>query len=209
MPWRSKAQPRSVSARPLAVNVPFWQPRPPVAPFSSDDAMVRSMKEMNRWGIGPKFALASVLTGVPILAAGHLWRETFAIEGVPAHLLRIMGGLLLALGIAFFVTAAAILHRGFAHGKLFTSGVYGLCRHPIYASWIVFLVPGGLLLARSWACIIVPFAMYGWLRHFVRDEEAWLETKFQDEYRQYRRRVPAVLPLPRFWLTSRRDPRER
>jgi protein-S-isoprenylcysteine O-methyltransferase Ste14 len=30
-------------------------------------------------------------------------------------------------------------------------------------------------------------------------EETWLEQTFQASYRDYRRRIPAVLPLPRFW----------
>lgn len=44
--------------------------------------------------------------------------------------------------------------------------------------------------------------MYALLRLFVHKEETWLEETFQDQYRDYRRRVPAVLPLPRFWVRS-------
>jgi protein-S-isoprenylcysteine O-methyltransferase Ste14 len=47
--------------------------------------------------------------------------------------------------------------------------------------------------------------MYGLLRFFVRAEETWLEETFQDRYRAYRRRIPAVLPLPRFWLRSEKQ----
>jgi protein-S-isoprenylcysteine O-methyltransferase Ste14 len=160
------------------------------------------MKSMTRWGIGPKWALASILCSLPLLVAGSIWQNAFTIDLVPKGALRIVGCLLLAAGIPFCVTALATLHRGFVRGELFTRGVYGLCRHPIYASWIVFLVPGALLLAGSWTFLLVPAVMYGLLRFFVRDEEAFLEATFQDEYRAYRRRVPAVLPLPRFWLSG-------
>ena len=61
------------------------------------------------------------------------------------------------------------------------------------------MVPGMLLLQRSWAFAIASLVMYGLLRLFVRREEAWLEETFQDRHRVYRRRVPAVLPFPRFW----------
>ncbi len=157
------------------------------------------MEKMTRWGIGPKWALTSIVCGVPLIVAGRRWPEIFAIRLVPRAALVIAGCLLLASGIPFCVAALATLHRGFVRGELFTRGVYGLCRHPIYASWIVFLVPGGLLLAGSWMFLFVPLVMYAWLRFFVREEEAWLEATFQQQYRAYRRKVPAVLPLPRFW----------
>jgi protein-S-isoprenylcysteine O-methyltransferase Ste14 len=159
------------------------------------------MPKMTRWGIGPKWALASILCSAPLLLAATLRPNAFAIGLVPEGVLRITGFLLLGVGVPFCVAALVTLHRGFVRGELFTRGVYGLCRHPIYASWIVFLVPGILLLAGSWTFLLVPAAMYGLLRFFVRDEEAFLEATFQDSYRAYRRRVPAVLPLPRFWLS--------
>jgi protein-S-isoprenylcysteine O-methyltransferase Ste14 len=157
---------------------------------------------MTRWGIGPKWTLTCIACAMPFIIAGRLWPDIFAIQLLPAPVLVIAGCVLLAIGIPFFVTALRTLHRGFPRGELFTRGVYGCCRHPIYASWIVFIVPGGLLLQGSWAFVIAPFLMYALLRLFVHKEETWLEETFQDQYRDYRRRVPAVLPLPRFWVRS-------
>jgi protein-S-isoprenylcysteine O-methyltransferase Ste14 len=160
------------------------------------------MKEMTRWGIGPKWALTSILCTAPLMLAVGIWRNAFAIRLVPRGTLLIAGCVLLAVGIPFCVTALVTLHRGFVRGELFTGGVYGLCRHPIYASWIVFIVPGILLLVGSWTFVLVPVVMYAVLRFFVRDEEAWLEATFQEEYRAYRRKVPAVIPARRFWLAA-------
>jgi protein-S-isoprenylcysteine O-methyltransferase Ste14 len=156
-------------------------------------------EDVTRWGIGPKWTLASVACVAPFVVAGRVWPGLFDIEVVPAGVRIVAGCLLLAVGIPFMVTALRTLHRGFPRGELFTRGVYGCCRHPIYASWIVFLVPGMLLLWGSWAFAIAPAVMYVLLRFFVRDEDTWLEQTFQDRYRAYRRSVPAVLPLPRFW----------
>ncbi len=154
---------------------------------------------MTRFGIGPKWSLASLVAVVPLGVAGLLWPGLFEIELVPALARIIAGCLLLLVGIPFFVLALLTLHRGFPRGELFTRGVYACCRHPIYASWIVFLVPGIFLLMNSWAFAIAPLVMTLLLRCFVHVEETWLERTFQDRYRDYRRRVPAVLPLPRFW----------
>ena len=156
-------------------------------------------QKMTRWGIGPKWVRACILCLAPFIVMGAIWPNVFAVHVVPRGVQRIAGLLLLAAGIPFGVIALMTLHRGFVRGELFTRGVYGLCRHPIYASWIVFLVPGMLLLWGSWAFAIAPAVMYVLLRFLVRAEETWLEQTFQDRYRAYRRRVPAVLPLPRFW----------
>jgi protein-S-isoprenylcysteine O-methyltransferase Ste14 len=154
---------------------------------------------MTRWGIGPKWALASLACAVPLVIVGRVWPGALTIGLVPRAVQIIAGVLLVALGIPFAVAALVTFHRGFGHGKLSTGGVYGLCRHPIYASWIVFLVPGILLLAGSWAFLPLPTLMYLLLLHFVRDEEKWLAATFGEEYQAYRRRVPAVFPLRRFW----------
>lgn len=157
---------------------------------------------ISRWGIGPKWVLCCALGAVPLFIINAVWPGALAIHLVPRPVLQVVGCVLLLAGVPFLVMALWVLHRGFSHGKLFTSGVYGLCRHPIYASWIVFLVPGILLLVGSWAFLLLPPLMYASLRFLVREEEAWLAATFQDEYRAYRRRVPAVFPVPRFW---RRD----
>jgi protein-S-isoprenylcysteine O-methyltransferase Ste14 len=160
------------------------------------------MKEMTRWGVGPKWALASIACTAPLAVAGGAWPHVFAIHLIPKGALVIAGCLLLSVGIPFNVAALRILHRGFVRGELFTSSVYGLCRHPIYASWIVFIVPGILLLAGLWLFLLVPAVMYALFRFFMREEEAWLAATFREEYDAYRKRVPAVLPLWRFWLSA-------
>jgi protein-S-isoprenylcysteine O-methyltransferase Ste14 len=86
----------------------------------------------------------------PFVIAGQNWSGLFDMELVPAGARIVAGCLLLLAGIPFMVIALRTLHRGFARGELFTRGVCGCCRHPICASWIVFLVPGLFLLWGSW-----------------------------------------------------------
>ena len=159
---------------------------------------------MTRWGIGPKLVGLSALLASPLLVARAIWADAFAIHFAPRLVTTIAGSLLLAAGIPFCASAMRTLHRGFPKGELFTGGVYGFCRNPIYASWIVFLVPGIFLLLSSWLFALVPLAMYAALRLTIHREEAWLETTFGEKYRAYRERVPAVLPVPRW--KGRRSP---
>jgi protein-S-isoprenylcysteine O-methyltransferase Ste14 len=150
---------------------------------------------MSRWGVGPKWAILSMVIAAPTIAAREVWPDVFSIPFVPRPLVVALGVALLAIGIPFCAVAMRTLHRGFTKGRLFTSGVYGLCRHPIYAGWIVFNVPGIALLSDSWVALLAPLPMYAALRILVRAEEEWLERTFGDEYRAYRARVPAVCPL--------------
>jgi protein-S-isoprenylcysteine O-methyltransferase Ste14 len=128
--------------------------------------------------------------------ASAFWPGAFTICVASRLVTTAAGCALLGAGIPFGVVALVTLHRGFANGKLFTRGVYAWCRHPIYASWIISLVPGTLLLFGTWLFVLVPLMMYFALRLLVRREEEWLESTFGEEYRVYRRRVSAVLPLP-------------
>lgn len=157
---------------------------------------------MTVWGVGPRFTVLSVGYGAVCLAASFLFPDVFRIDFIPAWVLMLLGALLIAAGLPFFIVSVVAVHRAYGAGRLLTGGVYGLCRHPLYAAWVVFLVPGMVLIARTWLGLSVPIFMYVLLRILVREEEAYLESRFGEEYRTYRARVPAVLPLP-YW--SRRS----
>ena len=151
---------------------------------------------MTRAGVGPKWVAWSMLFSAPAIAVRMLHPEWVRIAWVPRPLVVTVGVALLAIGLPFCAMAVVTLARHFEAGKLFTRGPYAWCRHPIYGSWVVFNVPGVVLLADSWVGLLVPIPMYVALRLLVRDEEQWLERTFGDEYRAYRSRVPAVFPLP-------------
>ena len=158
--------------------------------------MGKSEQTMTVAGVGPRWVLLSLAMSVPFVAIRFLWPEAVSLSFLPRPLVLAVGIALLAVGIPFCLLGVIRLARGFPRGELFTGGVYGWCRHPIYASWIVFNVPGIVLLADSWIGLLAPLLMYLALRWLVREEGQWLERTFGDEYRAYRDRVPAVLPIP-------------
>jgi protein-S-isoprenylcysteine O-methyltransferase Ste14 len=157
-----------------------------------------SKKRMTIFGVGPWFVL---LSGVYTVAALALRRTDPAFYAIPQAIPRAaqvgLGALLLAVGIPFFLWSLVILKRGFPQGKLFVDGPYATCRHPVYGCWVVFNVPGMVLLVGTWLGLLVPVLMYVTLRLLVRHEEKWLEDTFGDAYRTYRAKTPAVFPLLR------------
>jgi protein-S-isoprenylcysteine O-methyltransferase Ste14 len=140
----------------------------------------------------PLLFLAALLLGV---VSDRLLPLPFPGPGIDlVH--RIMGGALILVGLA--LAAAGI--RNFARAgtpvrtkeptrALVTTGIHGWTRNPIYLG--MFLLYGGIGVAvRSpWTLILtLPLAVtihYG----VVAREEAYLERRFGDAYRNYKARV--------------------
>jgi protein-S-isoprenylcysteine O-methyltransferase Ste14 len=155
---------------------------------------------MTRWGVGPLWGLISLLYGI---AAYHITPLSPALR-IPDTLypaLTILGILLIAVGLPFYVLSVKAVMRAFSAGKLVTDGVYGICRHPLYGSWIVFIVPGIELLLHSWFGLTTSIAMYATLRVLAKREETFLADKFGESYLRYKASVPFVLPVG--WLKQK------
>lgn len=83
-----------------------------------------------------------------------------------------------------------------------TSGLYRLVRHPIYVGFILafWSTPVMTLGHLVFALGMTVYAVVG-----VIHEERDLTAHFGDAYRDYRRRVPMLVPLPRLRASSKRD----
>jgi protein-S-isoprenylcysteine O-methyltransferase Ste14 len=148
-------------------------------------------------------AVAGVVVRPPLLFLGAVllaialdWLWPLPLD-LPGGAVRwILAGVLIGGGVA--IMAAAI--RGFSRAgtpvptveptrALVTTGVHGLSRNPIYVG--MFLIYFGLAAAAAsaWALVLaIPVALtmrYG----VVAREEAYLERRFPDAYRDYKARV--------------------
>jgi len=147
-------------------------------------------------GVGPLLFLAAVLSGAPLFVLHYRYYPLFAIEAGPRWLLPVIGCVLLAVGLPFYVAALAALRRALKEDRLVTRGVYRMCRHPLYAAWILLIVPGILVWFRSWILLAIPAAMYLAFRMCVGREERRLEKKFGQQYLDYKEVVNALFPRP-------------
>jgi protein-S-isoprenylcysteine O-methyltransferase Ste14 len=82
---------------------------------------------------------------------------------------------------------------GYGHQQLVTTGIRARVRHPVYLAhlceMLAWSVGTGLLVCYG----LTAFAVLSGII-MVRAEDKELEQRFGEEYRQYRRRVPAILP---------------
>ena len=155
---------------------------------------------MTRWGVGPKIFLLTVVYSALIWIITRVSPDIFSFwkDGPLARVRFWAGAVLIPLGLVQWIVSAATVMRGFTEGRLCTGGVYRLCRHPLYSSWAVFIVPGIALVIGNWLAFTVSLFICAVLKRLVRAEEDYLEAKFGEDYRNYRNRTPQILPLG--WL---------
>lgn len=78
--------------------------------------------------------------------------------------------------------------------KLATSGPYSFVRHPIYTGMLGMLVATGLAISQ-WLALLAALVIFfiGTIIR-VRSEERLLREAFGDQFENYARRVPAIVP---------------
>lgn len=77
--------------------------------------------------------------------------------------------------------------------RIVTEGPYRFTRNPIYLGQLIFLA--GLAVSfRSWAALGLFAFHLPWFHLHVVKDEAQLEERFGDSYREYKRRVKRWIP---------------
>jgi protein-S-isoprenylcysteine O-methyltransferase Ste14 len=130
--------------------------------------------------------------GLPLIVGSVAIGALFKFSRAPNVTLRDVGLALSCLGLAGIVLARYTLGRSFSVRPkavaLVTNGIYSRIRNPIYIFGEFFLIGVALIIWRiemlAILLILIPIQV---LR--ARREAAVLESKFGDEYREYRKRT--------------------
>jgi protein-S-isoprenylcysteine O-methyltransferase Ste14 len=164
----------------------------------------RRQEKMGEWRVTgqEKLLLGFLFLGMflaPLVYAASSWLD-FADYTLPAWG-GWLGSLLLAGAIFVFWRAHADLGLNWSPSleirekhELVTSGIYGIIRHPMYASQWLWVIAQPLLL-QNWIAgflNLVVFIPFYFLR--VKAEEQLMLETFGEQYRTYSRKVGAVLP---------------
>ncbi len=73
--------------------------------------------------------------------------------------------------------------------EMVTSGPYQLTRNPMYLGMTLLVIGIGHLIGNGWFSITAVIALIAVQQLVVVQEEAYLERKFGDAYREYKKRV--------------------
>lgn len=152
---------------------------------------------LSRWGVGPRILLTAGGYACLMGIATHLWPDVCLIRAVPYRVFLAVGAVFLAVGIPMLIVAGRAAMRAYNQDTLATTGIFGLTRNPIYAAWIVFIIPGLVMFSRSWPLLLTPVVAYVAFKIWIRKENDYLEQRFGDAYREYRERVNELVPIPR------------
>jgi len=153
---------------------------------------------LSRWGVGPRIGAPSILYTLAAWAATKEWPGVFLIPLLP-DFARVVGVILLIAGLLVWASGVITVMLAYNRDELVATGIFALVRHPVYAGWITLGLPGLALIASSWPMLITPFMAYAIFKHFIHREDEYLQKRFGQAYLDYRRRVNAIIPIPRFW----------
>ncbi|MEW6522962.1 MAG: isoprenylcysteine carboxylmethyltransferase family protein [Bacillota bacterium] len=104
-------------------------------------------------------------------------------------------------GLAVMLAGMLLVYLGWStlhqSGKrLVATGIYARVRHPQYLGFI--LMTGGLCLSWPTLPVLIMWPVLAWsYARLTRLEDEDLQEEFGEEFTQYRRRVPAI--VPRLW----------
>jgi protein-S-isoprenylcysteine O-methyltransferase Ste14 len=180
---------------------------PVLAFLGHGDQLLRRLKgEAPAAGVGGRTGHASVYvwffcyTALIVLAAGRMFL------GTEPGVLAAAGMLILAAGVGLRRLALPRIGEYFDEfilvkkgHRVVDSGVYGLCRHPLYKGLVLELLGMTLVSAHFSAWILLGIGLVYFFVRGVQEERVLAET-LGDPYREYLARVPSVLDLlPRTW----------
>lgn len=152
-------------------------------------------RKMTIFGVGPLVFGSGVVTALAAWWVTYHYRGPFIIDLVPHWCLLVAGVALLVVGGYIIAVSAATVTRGFAGGRLVTTGPYAWSRNPLYATYILLVVPGIALLCKAWLILAASLVMYGVFKLTIGKETAFLREKFGDDFNRYESSVNELL----FW----------
>lgn len=160
--------------------------------FSKD---MNSRCANSRWGVGPTFGMVTAAYMLVVAGLTCRFPGLFEIRQVSRLLLWCAAIALGVSGLAIYVWSLMLLNRALKTGRLITVGPYAVVRHPVYAAWILLILPSIALALASWPLLAAPVVAYVSFKALITREDRVLDNAFGDEYRNYRKDVPEIFPV--------------
>jgi protein-S-isoprenylcysteine O-methyltransferase Ste14 len=153
------------------------------------------MEKLSFLGIGPKIALITFPFLVIAVILSIVYPNMFVFIYGADNTLLIAGILVLVTGFGFYLVTVRYLLLGLRNTRLITTGTYALCQNPLYAVFILLLIPGIALVMNSWLILTTALPAYGAFRLFIASEYKEMERVFGKPYLDYKQRTPEFFPF--------------
>lgn len=149
---------------------------------------------MTIFGIGLLLVASGGFSLGLILFVEAVWGIKLTWTRDHTDLLPAIGALFMAAGLYFWASGAMAIRKAFYEKRLLTEGVYRLTRNPMYAAFILFIIPALSLLMNDVLIILASGVLYVVFRISIEKEEKYLSQLFGDEYQRYCKQVPRLVP---------------
>jgi protein-S-isoprenylcysteine O-methyltransferase Ste14 len=159
---------------------------------------LKSPAGLNPGGVGPKIFRNTMPSLILAIIAGIIFPDICSFPIPYRNIVRIVGWVVLALGITTYLLIMKKFLKGFSKGKLITEGIFSLSRNPLYSSWILFILPAIALVSDNWTFLFSIVAMYIFFRLNIIKEEESLFQIFGEEYLKYKQKVNCLIFWPHF-----------
>ena len=112
------------------------------------------------------------------------------------ELARPLSYIILLIGVVVFILAGMTFGKNkqspSVHAtsvKIYTGGIYAYSRNPIYLAASLFMVFASLYFDNVWILVMLIPIFYIMTSLVIKKEESYLENKFGDQYRDYKKKV--------------------
>ena len=137
--------------------------------------------------------------GLDIAASGNLWSSLFGAGETWMLLAMLIGYAFVFAGLGLVARGWRAVYRARKEGRLVTTGVYGVVRHPQYTGIFLALFGEGVVHWPTMFSVgLFPIIVFAYWRLAVKEEREMV-ARFGEEYRVYQRQVPMFLPRWRRW----------
>lgn len=151
-------------------------------------------KKLTFWGASPIVFILTILYTIPIIIINNSYQSIFEIHFISYPFKIILAIFLLIIGLPSYIITLRILRTAFQKQEILTNGFFSICRNPLFAEVIFFIIPGILLFFNSLLLLTIPCFMYILFKIFINREETLLEEKFGQEYIKYKNNTSAIFP---------------
>lgn len=141
----------------------------------------------------PLLPLATILVGVGLQS---LWPIGVAFE-LPAPARYWLGGVVVAAAVLGLGLWPVVMFRRSGQSELpwrptpsvLEHGPYRFTRNPMYLMMLLVCIGVAIILSNCWILLLTPLCVWALYHFAIAPEEAYLERKFGEPYRDYQRRV--------------------
>lgn len=128
---------------------------------------------------------------------GHLWVALAGGSTIVYSILHPLSNILIFSGVIIIGIGWTGIHAG--KGKLVTSGIYRVIRHPQYSGFVLSII-GFLVQWPTFITILMAPILLLMYTRLAKREELQMIEQFSDQYLDYKKTVPAF--IPKRWLTK-------